>query len=203
MAIYIMKISKISSGCMAGIARILRPPLHVSGFRPLHSNLNIIRMIWAGNSVVAGRSDAGTVAGGRQALRAAGAVRAAASFGAPSRDVPGRERQLLVRHILLRPDAPPGLAAKLRQRLAAGESFAELARQHSACPSRAKGGQLGWLRRGQTVQARRGRGGPAPDTRGHAGLLAWGAGGVLAGRLRGAAGLHAADLRSTPPPAGV
>ena len=65
-----------------------------------------------------------------------------------------------LRHILL-PAHPEDLeqreqvrheAEVMIQRLQAGNGdFAELARQHSACPSRAQGGMLGWIGRGQTV----------------------------------------------------
>lgn len=60
-----------------------------------------------------------------------------------------------VSHILLKEGTPAEqkqLAAQLRGRIASGEAaLAALAAEHSGCPSRAKGGSLGWLSRGQTV----------------------------------------------------
>lgn len=65
-----------------------------------------------------------------------------------------------LRHILL-PAHPEDLeqreqvrheAEVMIERLQTGSGdFAELARQHSACPSRTQGGMLGWIGRGQTV----------------------------------------------------
>ncbi|AMV72395.1 hypothetical protein JCM30471_09100 [Desulfuromonas carbonis] len=55
-------------------------------------------------------------------------------------------------HLLIRD--PGGQSAPARQKCAAlaaeatPENFAALARQHSACPSAASGGDLGWVRRG-------------------------------------------------------
>jgi peptidyl-prolyl cis-trans isomerase C len=43
------------------------------------------------------------------------------------------------------------LAESLRQRLLAGEEIAALAREHSTCPSKSKGGSLGTFGRGQMV----------------------------------------------------
>lgn len=69
--------------------------------------------------------------------------------------------QVRARHILLSlpPDAPAAtrdsvtrLAESLQQRAAAGEDFAELARQYSADGSAAQGGDLGLFGRNQMVQ---------------------------------------------------
>lgn len=35
--------------------------------------------------------------------------------------------------------------------LAAGESFQDLAKNHSLCPSKRQGGDLGWISKGRTV----------------------------------------------------
>lgn len=67
-------------------------------------------------------------------------------------------RQTHVRHILLKPSAIQNLQQaratilKLRQRILAGEDFAELARKHSAdSGSASQGGDLGWTSPGQLV----------------------------------------------------
>lgn len=56
----------------------------------------------------------------------------------------------MARHILLGSEAE---AAQLKQRLAKGEDFAQLARRHSLCPSGKRGGDLGEVRPGQMVRA--------------------------------------------------
>ncbi|SEI60198.1 peptidyl-prolyl cis-trans isomerase C [Azotobacter beijerinckii] len=56
----------------------------------------------------------------------------------------------MARHILLGSEAE---AAQLKQRLARGEDFAQLARRHSTCPSGKRGGDLGEVRPGQMVRA--------------------------------------------------
>ena len=43
--------------------------------------------------------------------------------------------------------------AEIKERLGAGADFAEMARTHSDCPSRARGGDLGSFGRGQMVGA--------------------------------------------------
>lgn len=69
----------------------------------------------------------------------------------------GGVQQTKVRHILLRAreglteaDARQRLAA-LRQRIATGADFGELAKQHSEDASAPKGGDLGWIAPGDTV----------------------------------------------------
>ncbi len=54
----------------------------------------------------------------------------------------------MARHILVKTEAE---AAKLKQRLAKGEAFEQLARKHSTCPSAKRGGDLGELRPRQLV----------------------------------------------------
>ncbi|WP_349573339.1 peptidylprolyl isomerase [Azotobacter salinestris] len=56
----------------------------------------------------------------------------------------------MARHILLASEAE---AALLKQRLAKGEDFAQLARRHSLCPSGKRGGDLGEVRPGQMVRS--------------------------------------------------
>ena len=43
-------------------------------------------------------------------------------------------------------------AKELLARIGSGESFSDLAKRHSKCPSGRKGGDLGWFGKGQMVQ---------------------------------------------------
>lgn len=56
----------------------------------------------------------------------------------------------MARHILVKTEEE---AAALKKRLAAGEAFDVLARKHSTCPSKKRGGDLGEVRPGQMVRA--------------------------------------------------
>ncbi|MCL2093234.1 MAG: peptidyl-prolyl cis-trans isomerase [Treponema sp.] len=51
-------------------------------------------------------------------------------------------------HILVSDRA---LAADLLQKIKQGASFEDLARQHSSCPSKSSGGDLGWFGPGKMV----------------------------------------------------
>jgi peptidyl-prolyl cis-trans isomerase C len=53
------------------------------------------------------------------------------------------------RHILVPTE---DLALKLKEQIAAGADFAEIARTHSTCPSGRSGGDLGEFRPGQMVK---------------------------------------------------
>ena len=44
------------------------------------------------------------------------------------------------------------LAESLYERVRKGESFSSLANQYSNCPSKSKGGDLGWIKEGQMVR---------------------------------------------------
>jgi len=72
-----------------------------------------------------------------------------------------RPEQVRARHILLQPDAEGGEDAKkeaeetlkkLRKEALAGKDFAELARDHSKCPSAERGGDLGFFPRGKMAK---------------------------------------------------
>ncbi|MDR3205826.1 MAG: peptidyl-prolyl cis-trans isomerase [Candidatus Methanoplasma sp.] len=52
-------------------------------------------------------------------------------------------------HILVKTEKE---AADIRTKIGSGEKFADLAKKHSTCPSRKKGGDLGWFGRGQMVR---------------------------------------------------
>lgn len=56
----------------------------------------------------------------------------------------------MARHILVKTEAE---AVALKKRLADGEAFDVLARKHSTCPSKKRGGDLGEVRPGQMVRA--------------------------------------------------
>lgn len=56
----------------------------------------------------------------------------------------------MARHILVKTEAE---AAQLKKRLAAGEAFDLLAKKHSTCPSKKRGGDLGEVKPGQMVRA--------------------------------------------------
>lgn len=51
-------------------------------------------------------------------------------------------------HILVKDQAA---AERIYERVKRGESFESLARQYSTCPSKSKGGDLGWFSEGQMV----------------------------------------------------
>ncbi|WP_022960878.1 peptidylprolyl isomerase [Halopseudomonas pelagia] len=56
----------------------------------------------------------------------------------------------MARHILVKTEAE---AIQLKKRLAAGEPFDLLAKKHSTCPSKKRGGDLGEVKPGQMVRA--------------------------------------------------
>jgi len=57
--------------------------------------------------------------------------------------------EMRARHILVK---SAELARKLREEIGRGARFEDLAKQHSTCPSRSKGGDLGWFGEGQMVK---------------------------------------------------
>jgi len=58
-------------------------------------------------------------------------------------------KQVHAAHILVKGEDK---AKELLTKVNAGESFADLAKKHSECPSGKKGGDLGWFGRGQMVK---------------------------------------------------
>lgn len=58
-------------------------------------------------------------------------------------------KQVHAAHILVKSE---NQARDLLSRVNCGESFAELAKKYSDCPSGKKGGDLGWFARGQMVK---------------------------------------------------
>ena len=57
--------------------------------------------------------------------------------------------QATARHILVDDES---FCEELKQKIQAGTEFAEVAREHSTCPSGQRGGDLGTFGRGQMVQ---------------------------------------------------
>ena len=58
-------------------------------------------------------------------------------------------KEVRAAHILV---AKEDKAKELLQMIKNGTSFADLAKQHSMCPSGRKGGDLGWFRKGMMVK---------------------------------------------------
>lgn len=58
-------------------------------------------------------------------------------------------RKVQARHILV---STKELAEELKKKLDDGEDFSELAQQHSECPSKKRGGDLGWFGKGAMVR---------------------------------------------------
>lgn len=59
-------------------------------------------------------------------------------------------REILVQHLLVKEDDLK-LLTELQKRLSEGEDLSDLAVEYSICPSKEKGGMLGWVRKGQMV----------------------------------------------------
>ncbi|KAK1292569.1 Rhodanese-like/PpiC domain-containing protein 12 [Acorus calamus] len=71
-----------------------------------------------------------------------------ASFSTGNSEV--EKREILVQHLLVREDDAK-LLLELQQRIAGGDDLSDLATEFSICPSKEKGGMLGWIQRGQMV----------------------------------------------------
>lgn len=52
-------------------------------------------------------------------------------------------------HILVK---EPSLARDISTRIKRGEDFSKMAKEYSSCPSKSKGGDLGWFTSGQMVK---------------------------------------------------
>jgi parvulin-like peptidyl-prolyl isomerase len=57
--------------------------------------------------------------------------------------------QVRASHILVKEEAS---AKQLKSQIEGGASFEEMAKQHSSCPSKREGGDLGWFGKGQMVK---------------------------------------------------
>ncbi len=60
----------------------------------------------------------------------------------------GKAGKVRASHILVEKHSQ---AVEIIRRISEGADFAEMARQYSSCPSKKKGGDLGWFTRGQMV----------------------------------------------------
>lgn len=72
------------------------------------------------------------------------------SASSNARSSPGDNREILVQHLLVKEDDQK-LLSDLLKRTAKGEDLSNLAVEYSICPSKDKGGMLGWVRKGQMV----------------------------------------------------
>lgn len=59
-------------------------------------------------------------------------------------------REILVQHLLVK-ENDLNLLIELQKRIAGGEDLSDLAVEYSTCPSKADGGMLGWVKKGQMV----------------------------------------------------
>jgi Parvulin-like peptidyl-prolyl isomerase len=57
-------------------------------------------------------------------------------------------KQVNAAHILVKSEKE---AAEIKNKIAGGEKFADMAKKYSSCPSGKKGGDLGWFGKGQMV----------------------------------------------------
>ncbi|MCL2786631.1 MAG: peptidyl-prolyl cis-trans isomerase [Methanomassiliicoccaceae archaeon] len=58
-------------------------------------------------------------------------------------------KQVNAAHILVETEKK---ASEIKERVLGGETFADMAKKYSKCPSGGKGGELGWFGRGQMVK---------------------------------------------------
>ncbi len=71
------------------------------------------------------------------------------SYNTVDRVMTSMVKEVHAAHILVKDEAT---AKKIKDEIVAGKNFGEEAKKYSTCPSKKKGGDLGWFHRGQMVK---------------------------------------------------
>ncbi|KAL8140166.1 hypothetical protein V2J09_006187 [Rumex salicifolius] len=143
----------VASPALSALRLSLLPVLALtspSNFRT-YSSLNfppvLIRRLQLSNSLYFGPSTFNSAA---PTMAARPFLRRRVSFATSSSSGGGYGREILVQHLLVKADDPT-LLVELQKRAVGGEDLSDLALEYSTCPSKEKGGMLGWVRKGQMV----------------------------------------------------